>query len=159
MLDSPSDNFAVTAVLHRKPSSNRWLKASWSLLGTLPGLEEQNLAKASQSGELIYLTELQLKLFKQHCDAYYINLMSDQPKVYLVCTNEQGELAPMLLTVDFDEAAAYMETGETVFDAPLADALCVWLEHFVVAHYKPIAPKKRKRRKWHDSDKVERDES
>lgn len=152
MLDSPSDQFAITAVLLRKPSVNRWLKSSWSLVGTLPGLDVATLTKASASGELIYLTELQLKLFKQHCDAYYLNLMSEQPKVYLVCSEESGELAPMLTTVDFDEAAAYMEAGETVFDAPLADALCVWLEHYVVAHYQPTAPKKRKRRKWHDAD-------
>lgn len=153
MLDSPSDQFAVTAVLLRKPSVNRWLKNSWSLLGTLPGLQQTTLATASEQGELIYLTELQLKLFKQHCDAYYLNLMSAQPKVYLICSEDSGELAPMLATVDFDEAASYMETGETVLDAPLADALCVWLEHFVVAHYKPALPKKRKRRKWHDADR------
>lgn len=153
MLDSPSDQFAVTAVLLRKPSVNRWLKNSWSLLGTLPGLQQTTLATASEQGELIYLTELQLKLFKQHCDAYYLNLMSAQPKVYLICSEDAGELAPMLATVDFDEAASYMETGETVLDAPLADALCVWLEHFVVAHYKPAPPKKRKRRKWHDADR------
>lgn len=153
MLDSPSDQFAVTAVLLRKPSVNRWLKNSWSLLGTLPGLQQTTLATASEQGELIYLTELQLKLFKQHCDAYYLNLMSAQPKVYLICSEDAGELAPMLATVDFDEAASYMETGETVLDAPLADALCVWLEHFVVAHYKPALPKKRKRRKWHDADR------
>lgn len=153
MLDSPSDQFAVTAVLLRKPSVNRWLKNSWSLLGTLPGLQQATLATASEQGELVYLTELQLKLFKQHCDAYYLNLMSEQPKVYLICSEDAGELAPMLATVDFDEAASYMETGETVLDAPLADALCVWLEHFVIAHYKPAPPKKRKRRKWHDADR------
>jgi len=153
MLESPSDQFAVSAVLLRKPSVNRWLKNSWSLLGTLPGLDQATLTTASELGELVYLTELQLKLFKQHCDAYYLNLMSEQPKVYLICSEDAGELAPMLATVDFDEAASYMETGETVFDAPLADALCVWLEHFVVAHYKPTRPKKRKRRKWHDADK------
>ncbi len=155
MLDSPSDQFAVTAVLLRKPSVNRWVKNAWSLVGTLPGLDQSTLTKASEQGELVYLTELQLILHKQHCDAYYLNLMAEQPKVYLVCSQDAGELAPMLMTVDFDQAAAYMETGETVLDAPLADALCVWLEHFVVAHYIPAAPKKRKRRKWHDADKGE----
>ncbi|WP_438970949.1 DUF3305 domain-containing protein [Methylophaga sp.] len=153
MLDTPSDQFAVTAVLLRKPSVNRWQKNSWLLLGTLPGLTESSLTEASEQGDLVYLTEMQLKLYKQHCDAYYVNLMSEQPKVYLVCSEESGELAPMLATVDFDEAASHMETGQTVLDAPLADALCVWLEHFVIFHYKPTPPKKRKRRKWHDADR------
>jgi hypothetical protein len=46
-----------------------------------------------------------------------------------------------------------METDEMVLDAPLADALCVWLEHYVVAHYKPVAPKKRRRHRWFEADK------
>lgn len=150
---SPSDQFPVTAVLLRKPSPSRWLKASWQLIGFMPGLEQAQLAEAAERGELIYLTDLQFQLHKEHCDAYYHNLMSGQPKGYLICSEEGDNLAPMLATVDFDEAASFMETDEVVFDAPLADALCVWLEHFVVAYYQPAAPKKRKRRKWHDAEK------
>jgi hypothetical protein len=41
-----------------------------------------------------------------------------------------------------------METDELVLDTTLPDALCVWLEQFVVTHYVPEAPKKRKRQKW-----------
>ena len=152
MQDSPSDHFPVTAVLLRQPSQNRWLDASWSLLGTLPGLDEQVLNEAAGRGELVYLTDMALHLYQRHCDAYYLNLLSEQPKVYLVCSEEDNALAPLLLTVDFDEAASYMETGEMVLEAPLADALCVWLERYVVAHYQPAAPKKRKRKKWHDAD-------
>lgn len=153
MQDSPSEHFPVTAVLLRKPSQNRWLKASWSLLGFLPGLDDTALKQAAGEGELVYLTELQFQLHKQHCDAYYHNLMSGRPKGYLICSEENGALSPRLATVDFDEAASFMETDEIVFDAPLADALCVWLEHFVVAHFKPAPPKKRRRQKWHDAEK------
>lgn len=153
MQESPSDRFTVTAVLLRKPSPNRWLKTSWQLLGFLPGLEQAQLTTAAGEGELIYLTDLEFKLHKEFCDAYYHNLMSEQPKGYLICSEEGDNLAPMLATVDFDEAASFMETDEVVFDTPLADALCVWLEHFVVAHYKPAVPRKRKRRKWHDAER------
>ncbi len=153
MQDTPSAHFPVTAVLLRKPSQHRWLKTSWQLLGFMPGLDETRLQQAASEGELVYLTELQFQLYKQHCDAYYHNLMSGQPKGYLICSEEGDNLAPMLATVDFDEAASFMETDEVVFDAPLADAMCVWLEHFVVTHYQPTAPKKRRRRKWHEAEK------
>ncbi len=152
MQDSPSDHFAVTAVLLRQPSHHRWLKTRWTLLGFLPGLDEQSLTQAAETGELVYLTDLSFQLHRPHCDAYYHNLMSPQPKGYLICSRDGDTLSPMLATVDFDEAASFMETDEAVFDAPLADELCVWLEHYVVAHYKPVAPKKRKRRKWHDAE-------
>ena len=59
---------------------------------------------------------------------------------------------PVLLTVDFDEAASYMEAGEKVFDAPLPDVLCVWLERFLLSHYQPEQPKKRRRKRWQDND-------
>lgn len=155
MQEFPSDHFPVTAVLLRRASQNRWLKTSWRLLGFLPGLDEATLKQAAAEGEIIYLTDLQFQLFKQHCDAYYHNLMSGRPKGYLICSEEGDSLAPLMATVDFDQAASFMETDEIVFDALLPDELCVWLEHFVVAHFKPAPPKKRKRRKWHDAEKGE----
>ena len=151
MQESPSDRFIITAVLLRKPSQHRWLKVSWRLLGFLPGLDQAVLTAAAEEGELVYLTELQFQLHKQHCEAYYHNLISERPKAYLICSQEGDALAPMLATVDFDEAASFMETDEIVFDASLPDVLCVWLEHFVVAHYKPMPPKKRKREQWHNT--------
>lgn len=158
MQDSTTAHFPVTAVLLRKPSQNRWLKISWQLLGFLPGLDESTLQQAASEGELMYLTHLQFELHKLHCDAYYHNLMSGKPKAYLICSQENDTLAPILATVDFDEAASFMETDEVVLDAPLPDALCVWLEHFVVAHYQPKRLKKRRRHKWHDAEKGEANE-
>lgn len=150
--DSPSDHFTVAAVLLKQPSQNRWIDVSWRLLGLLPGLSKEALAKAEADGELVYFADRVLTLYTQHCDAYYLNLMADHPKVYLVCESDHEQLKPILLTVDYDEAASYMETGELVLDAPLPDELCVWMERFVIAHYTPEKPKKRKRKQWHDEE-------
>lgn len=152
MQDSPSDHFALSAVVWRRPARSRWLDASWSLLGTLPGLTPEALEQAGQGGELIRLPDMRLNLYRQHCEAYHLNLVSEQPKIYLVCSESGGTLSPILLTVDFDEAASFMETDELVLDAPLADVLCAWLERFVVAHYVPARRKKRKRTQWHEQD-------
>lgn len=148
MHNTPAEHFDVSALLLKKPSQHRWAKASWQLLGVLPGLSDADITAAQQQGKVIPLTSLRLQLFRQYCESYYVNLTAEQTKVYLVCRDDGEDLSPVLLTVDFDEAASYMEAGEKVFDAPLPDVLCVWLERFVLAHYQPQQPKKRRRKRW-----------
>lgn len=152
MQNAPADHFDVSALLLKQPSKHRWTKSSWRLLGIVPGLTDAEISSARQQGEIITLTGLRLQLYRQFCESYYVNLTAKQSKVYLVCRNDEQALRPVLLTVDFDEAASYMEAGEKVFDAPLPDVLCVWLEHYVLAHYQPQQPKKRRRKRWQDND-------
>lgn len=149
MQNQPADTFSVSAVLVKKPSQHRWAKASWSMLGVIPGLTEAQLQAAQQQGELLFLNAVTLQLYPQFCQSYYLNLTAKQPKIYLVCREKTNELQPVVLTVDFDEAAAYMEAGELMFDAPLPVSLCIWLERFVLTHYQLEAPKKRQRQRWH----------
>lgn len=151
MSDAPADHFDVSALLLKQSSKHRWAKASWRLLGILPGLSDSEIAAAQQQGKVISLTGQRLQLFRQFCESYYVNLTAEQTKVYLVCREAGDDLSPVLLTVDFDEAASYMEAGEKVFDAPLPDVLCVWLERFVLAHYQPQKPKKRRRKNWQEA--------
>ncbi|ODN66622.1 hypothetical protein A9E74_01685 [Methylophaga muralis] len=109
MLDLPSDHFSVTAVLLKKASQHRWAKHSWSLLGVMPGLSEAKLSDAQTQGELLLFPDLHLRLFRHYCESYYVNLMSEQAKIYFIGRLENDSLTPVLLTVDFDEAASYME--------------------------------------------------
>ncbi|MEX1201075.1 MAG: DUF3305 domain-containing protein [Methylophaga sp.] len=148
MHDAPADHFDVSALLLKQPSQHRWAKSSWRFLGIVPGLTDAEITAAQQQGEVITLTSLRLQLYRQFCESYYVNLTAEKTKVYLVCRDDGDNLSPVLLTVDFDEAASYMEAGEKVFDAPLPDVLCVWLERFVLVHYQPEQPKKRRRKRW-----------
>jgi hypothetical protein len=150
MLDNIEPKFPISAVLIKRPSPNQWTTASWSLLGTVPGLSDSQINQAlEQGGELHIIADLTLHLYVKHCDAYYINLTSQQPKVYFACQDLDDEIKPILMTVDFDEAAALMETGERVLEAPLSESLCLWLEKFVLAYYQPEKLKKRRRTQWH----------
>ena len=152
MPDAPADHFDVSALLLKQLSKHRWAKYSWRLLGIVPGLSDNEIEVAQQQGEIITLSRLRLQLYRQFCESYYVNLTAEKTKVYLVCRDQGEALTPVLLTVDFDEAASYMEAGEKVLDAPLPDVLCVWLERFVLAHYQPQQPKKRRRKRWLDND-------
>lgn len=147
----PSDRLTLQPVMLKQPSEHRWLKARWSLLGTLPGLSQSMMDTAGEQGELLVLPPMTVRLHRQFCEAYYLNLVSEHPKIYLICQeSDQTALSPLMLSVDFDEAAAYMEAAEPIYEAPLADELCVWLERYVMTHYQPQKLKKRKRRRWTD---------
>jgi len=144
------DHRTVSAVMLCQKSQHPWADLNWSLLGLIPSLSETELQQAAEQGDVHYWSDLALQLYPLHCDAYYHNLVSQQPKVYLVCNqDEKNKPQPLLLTVDYDEAASYMETGEQVFNANLPVELCQWLEQFVLTHYQPEKPKKRRRENWH----------
>lgn len=145
------DKFSVSAVMLRQASQHPWGTDVWSLLGVLPGLPQTLLRHAEQQGELHYWPNLTLQLHPRHCDAYYHNLMSGNPQLYFVSQASSLLIpSPLLITVDYDEASAYMETGEHVFNTPLPDELCKGLEHFVLIHYHPQKPQKRARKQWHE---------
>ena len=152
MLATHSDHVEVSAVMLKQASSHPWGSDLWSLLGLIPGLSQTALSQAQDKGDIHYLPDLKIQLFPLHCDAYYQNLMSGQPKVYVISPQTDDIPQPLLITVDYAEAASYMETGEQIFNAALPEELCLWLERFVLAHYQPEKPKKRRRKQWHEKE-------
>lgn len=153
MISAQSTTISVTAVMLQQKSQHAWGSDNWSLLELLPEASEPKREQSGIDGTLHYVTDLVLELHPLHCDTYYHNLMSGKPQVYVVSQEDSDQMpVPILITVDYDEAAAYMETGEQVLNADLPEKLCQWLEQFVLTHYQPEEPKKRRRKQWHDSE-------
>ncbi len=156
MQEKVSEQYSVTAVMLKQKSKHPWAEFIWSLAGVIPGLSPSEFSQLETQGEVYLWPDLSLKLFPLHGDSYYHNLMSEQPKIYLVCNKyDHGitALKPLLITVDSDEAASYMETDEQVLSAHLSVELCQWLERFVLTYYQPEEPKKRRRKQWHNGEK------
>lgn len=153
MLKTSLSHVSVTAVMLQQKSQHIWGEDNWSLLGILPGVTKDIVEQAATQGTVHYLADLKLQLYPLHGDSYYHNLLSGKPQIYVVSQQDSSKIpVPLLITVDYDEAAAYMETGEQVFNADLPEALCKWLEHFVLTHYQPEEPKKRRRKQWHNGE-------
>jgi len=150
-----SDHFSVSAVMIKQASQHLWGSDIWSLVGVVPGVSQTELSQLEKQGELHLWPDLALQLYPLHCDSYYHNLVSNEPKIYLVCSQDDDVSEPpqpLLLTVDYDEAASYMETSEAVFNTLLPEELYCFLERFVLTHYQPKEPKKRRRKKWHNNE-------
>lgn len=154
----------VTLLLERRLIKRSfWSMPSWYLHAVAVG---QHVAAAGSAvgaaesaghtdkGELFAWSGFQVTLFRDACERYWHALIGEKPLIYVVCRDVEGEagdavtLRPVLVTIDYDEAAAFLETDELVLSAPIPAELYRHMEAFVLQHYKPKPFKKRKRHKW-----------
>ena len=139
-----------------------WEQAQWEVIDivTRPptGAAQAGSMRVHEDRECArYLwTGLSLTLHRDAAEAYWYNLMSGEPRLFVVCFGddedealaEAGGLEPMLVTASQDEATAHLESDDEVYSIGMPDELRDWIEHFVVENYVPEQRKKRKRRNW-----------
>jgi len=117
-----------------------------------------DLAYSRPTGDVFRWSGYKVTLYKDACERYWQALISDEPKIYVVCREADPEvdphdIAPMSITADYDEALAFAETDDLTLSAPLPPELYRYMEAFVLAHYRPVPFKKRKRKNWSKEDK------
>lgn len=135
----------------------RWEYPSWLVLhvqdlgagGKQPGARPG--APAAAPGRITW-PELPITLHKDAVEGYWYNLVGDVPSVFVVCCqddeSDDGALTGVRVTLNQDEAAAHLETDDTVLSIAMPQSLREWLTQFVEHHYKPEQRKKRKRTEW-----------
>ncbi len=154
--------FPVSVVLESRPAVSEWIDVVWKAIAVTIGSRDDEISGEPRlvrsEGEVKHYlcSGLQVKLFKDECDSYYQNLLSDTPRCYVVAHTEDIEDAPdpFLITMSFDEAHAYLEGEDQVYDVDIPPELYKWTEAYILVHYAPQQRKKRKRKDW---SKTERD--
>jgi hypothetical protein len=95
-----------------------------------------------------------LRLHEDECESYYYNLLSSQPRCYVVANlDDQGKPEPFLVSLSYDEAHAYLEGDETVYSVPIPAELYRWTEAYVLDHYVPQKRSKRRRSDWKSTNR------
>jgi hypothetical protein len=117
--------------------------------GTTPG----DLAYRKPTGDVFRWTGFQVTFYKDACERYWHALISDEPKIYVVCrdpheADHDHDVEPASVTVDYDEALAFSETDDLVLSTAIPPELYRYMEAFVLSHYRPVPFKKRKRKTW-----------
>lgn len=156
----PGDRFPVAVMTRYVPTPNiAWSDGRWQVDAVVAGEsiapallravnEVDREPQRVRDGVWLW-AGLELSLFVDEAESYYLNLMAERPRVYLVCTTQaDGSLQPQLATLSFDEAAAYEEGDQMITDAPMPPEVYQWLEAFVLAHFVPEKRRKRKRDNW-----------
>lgn len=105
--------------------------------------------RADEHSEQLLCTGYELRLYRDSAESYWYNLVGEHPSLFLVCRIDgDGDLQPYRATANYDEAGAHMEADDLVLSAPMPPEIYRWLEAFVMEHFRPTAPRKRKRENW-----------
>ncbi|MCU7875115.1 MAG: DUF3305 domain-containing protein [Candidatus Thiodiazotropha sp. (ex Lucinoma borealis)] len=148
--------FSVSVIMQKSPSESTWLDDCWEAVGILASADVNR--RVNQAVQLIHqegavyrylYPGFTLRLHVDECESYYYNLVSSQPRCYVVANqDDKGRPEPFLISLSFDEAHAYLEGDETVYAVPVPAELYRWTEAFLLAHYVPQKRTKRKRADW-----------
>jgi hypothetical protein len=149
------ESFPVAVMMERRPSTSEWVDFSWDAVGVSVGTRSENHERhvvviSEEESASRYLHEgFTLQLYKDECESYYYNLMSEHPRCYVVADlDEQGCPIPCLVSLSYDEASAYLEGEEEVYAVDIPPELYRWIEAYVLAHYVPEKKIKRKLTQW-----------
>lgn len=158
-----TDRIVVGVILEKRESRHAWQDHSWRTLAIIPGGGQERVWRRLREGPgwaQFYAGNLELRLFPKETDGYRQNLLSGQPKVYVVLrpnddqtqVHEQA-VEPFLVTVCPHEAQDYLDSGEESVDGvPMPPETQLWVTRFV-EHYhvdEPFRKRKRNSKKGDD---------
>lgn len=161
MPDTPDQNsrwrqrVPVTfAIDETERQSGRWKSLDWELAwfqvldGEQPPAFRVDIDESREGVRRTRWSGFSLRLYKDAGESYWANLMSEHPRVFIICEiddDSDTKIQPQLITASQDEANAHLETDSTVLSVEMPDQLLLNLERFVVNNYVPEVKKKRKR--------------
>lgn len=145
----------VSIIMESRPSSSPWADEYWHAVGVVTGSREDDAGAEprkifDEQGVKRYLHPgFRLKLHVDECESYYHNMISPQPRCYVIAQpDESGVPQPLLVSMCFDEAHAYLEGEDDIFAVDIPPEVYVWTEAFVIANYFPQKKTKRKLVDW-----------
>lgn len=153
-------HFAATVLLEKRNVQRKyWHSHAWYLDTVAIGDAVSDAAVGGEiaysklTGDVFRWSGFRVTLYKDACERYWHALISEEPKIYVVCRDsdedtEPHDVSPLCVTVDYDEALAFAETDDLTLSAPIPPQLYRYMEDFVLTHYRPVPFKKRKRRNW-----------
>lgn len=156
----PAPSFSIGVLLERR---SKILKSGfhtpvWTIADLLVrtdqvGVREKTVVENAQDCARFLWTGFELSFYRDGGESYWHTLVGEQQEVFVVCQDdEEDELAPILVTADYDEAMAYHEADDTVLSAPMPPVIYQTLERFVLENYAPEQKKRRKRKQWHGAE-------
>jgi len=154
----PVTRIPVDVVMERVPLHNRWVSEKWQPAAVFaagrpgpdpiePGAPE--LINDTSEGTQWRFPRCLVEMHPTEAEGYYLNLSTDQPRVFVMWRMYDDGVAPparpVVVTMSYNEAARMMDGGEQVDSVALPLELYALLVPYMQEHYKP-EPKKKVRR-------------
>ncbi len=150
---------SVAVVMQRRETpQNRWQSEVWELIGVLTespgGGEPRKIVDLRGTSQWLY-PSLPVTLHRDEAEGYYLNVSTDNPRVFVLWRMEDERAVPQYITLSYDEASRWMDAGEQVESAPMPPEIYAWVGEYVEQNYRPEPKKRIKPRSFlHPKDRV-----
>ncbi|MDB5810941.1 MAG: hypothetical protein JWN94_3063 [Betaproteobacteria bacterium] len=138
----------VIVMACHKLVNNRWMTEQWAasevLIDTAGAKAIDQSGSENSSDARFVFDGHAIRLFRDEAEGYLYNIMSPEPKVFVLWRMVDDIARPERVTVSYHEGARWMDSDEKVDGVTLPAELVPWIRQFAEQHYKP-EPKKQKR--------------
>jgi hypothetical protein len=152
--------FAIGVVMQRRAIQSRWADHAWEPLGVLPGFAEGGPARilVDEAGMQQWLHPgYSLVLHRDECEGYYLNVCTEQPKVFVLWRMDEAQATPVEVTVSTEEASRWLDGGHSVDSVAMPAEIYAWVGEYVERNYRPEPKKRIKPRSFvHPKDRINR---
>ncbi|MDH4293417.1 MAG: DUF3305 domain-containing protein, partial [Betaproteobacteria bacterium] len=110
-----TDRWAAAVVMERQTLDNRWASEKWEAKAVIPDLTPGATPRVvidTPQIKQILVSGLVLQLKRDEAEGYYMNLTSDQPKVFVLWRMGEEIAEPQMLTASYNEGARWLDNEE-----------------------------------------------
>lgn len=145
----PVERFPVAVLMARVRVGGKWAGERWEVRGVLAGEAAQvppvrTLVDGDGEFQRLHGGHV-IELRRDEAQGYYLNLSAPQPGAFVMWRMKDDEAVPVLVTASYDEAARWLDAGESVDTVPMPGELREAIARFAATHYRPEAKRARKR--------------
>ena len=137
--------FDLAVVMQKRPINNRWQSEVWGPVAvfadTLRDNEPEQIAE-SDGVERWVFHGLHLTLRREEAEGYYLNISTQQPRVFVLWQIDDDRGVPQQVTASYNDACTWMDAGEQVDSVAMPPDVYDVVSAFARQHYRP-EPKKR----------------
>ena len=137
----------LSVILAREAVESRWEDHRWQVLGVVPDVGGAPRVIVETGATLQKLFPgFEVVLHHDEAEGYYLNVSSEAPSVFVSIRRDEGAEAPypFQATLSYNEAARWMDGGESVERVVAWPELAAWMGTWVEQNYRP-EPKRRQR--------------
>jgi hypothetical protein len=139
----------VAIIMQRRAVTHRWgTMDSWSAVGVVP--DRGNLTPVQQLSdsperEYYLVSGVELELYTDENESYYENVMSPDPKVFVLWRMEEDRAMPARASVSYVEGTRMFDSGESADGVTMPAEIYAWVAGYLREHFTP-SPRKGKGR-------------
>ena len=137
--------FQLAVVMQRRPITNRWQSEVWEPVAVLDDLSLNAGAETLSDPHGLQrwvFRGLQLTLRREEAEGYYLNISTQEPRVFVMWQLEDDCAVPQQVTASYNDACTWMDAGEQVDSVAMPPDMYDVISAFAREHYRP-EPKKR----------------